>query len=236
MPDAGGPVVHLREVSKDYRGLRPLRIRELTVGDTDSVALLGFDEAMAATLVDLLTGALLPDSGEVIVFGEPTASVNTPERWMSVLDRFGLVSDRSVLLEQLTVEQNLAIPLSLEVERMNDDLKAAVRRLSDEIGLTSSQLSETLGRLPPAVQLRVRLGRALALDPRVLLAEHPNARLSRTESQAFASDVARIRASRGIASVVCTADRRFARDIAAQVLVLRPATGELVRPPMWPWR
>jgi hypothetical protein len=36
--------------------------------------------------------------------------------------------------------------------------------------------------------------------------------------------------------VVCTADRRFARDIAAQVLVLRPATGELVRPPMWPWR
>jgi ABC-type transporter Mla maintaining outer membrane lipid asymmetry ATPase subunit MlaF len=75
--------------------------------------------------------------------------------------------------------------------------------------------------------MRLRLGRALALNPRVLLAEHPNAPLTSSEAAAFAADVTRIRKARGLASVVLTADRRFAEGIATDVLTLQPATGEL---------
>jgi len=227
MPEAAVPVVQLLGVTKDYHGLRPLRIRELTLHAGRSLALLGLDEAMAGVLVDLLTAGSRPDMGDVLVFGASTASVTDRERWLTVLDRFGLISERGVMLEQLTTEQNLAIPFSLAVETMNAELRASVRRLAEEVGIPSGRLSVKLAELPASLKLRVRLGRALALDPQVLLAEHPNATLSSDEALAFAKDVARISRSRGLATLTCTADRRFAHAIAEQVLTLQPATGEL---------
>src|SRR5262245_40008293 len=116
MPDTEVPVVQLLGVTKDYHGLRPLRIRELTLHPGRSLALMGLDDVMAGVLVDLLTAGSRPDTGDVIVFGESTGDVTDRERWLALLDRFGLISTRGVLLDQLTAAQNLAIPLSLEVD------------------------------------------------------------------------------------------------------------------------
>ena len=225
--------VRIRNVVKDYQSLRPLRIRELDIGRHQSLALLGFDEAMAAVFVDLLTGGTLPDSGEVVVFGRPTSAVTDHAEWMTMLDYFGLVSARSVLLPQLTAEQNLAIPLTLTVESMSAEIRRTVKQLADEIAIPPGHLKSPIVELPPASLLRVRLGRALALDPKVVLAEHPNATVSSDESQAFAADVKRISASRGIATVVLTADPRFAAEVADTVLTLQPATGELRATRKW---
>jgi ABC-type lipoprotein export system ATPase subunit len=230
MPADRAPAVHLRGVTKDYRGLRPLRVRDLALRPEESVALLGFDEAMAEVLVNLLTGGALPDTGDVMVFGEPTTAITDRSSWLRLLDYFGLVSERGVLLDRLTAEQNLAIPLTLAVESLSAELRAQVRRLGDEIGLTAAELSAPVGELSAPARLRVRLGRALALDPHVVLAEHPNATLPRDAAHAFARDFRRIAATRRISTLVLTADREFARAIADQVLVLEPATGELKRP------
>lgn len=219
--------VELRNVVKNFQSLRPLRIRHLDIRHDHALGLLGFDEPMAEVFVNLLTAASLPDEGDVRVFGEPTASVSSHATWMALLDRFGLVSRRSVLLDQLTAEQNLAIPFTLAVESMSDDVRRDVRALADEVGLPSSHLLRPIVELPAPSIMRLRLGRALALDPRVLLAEHPNAPLTSSEAAAFAADVTRIRKGRGLASVVLTADRRFAEAIATDVLTLQPATGEL---------
>ena len=229
-PAAHGPEaipVRIRDVVKDYQSLRPLRIRELDIDKGQGLALLGFDEVMAAVFVDLLTAGALPDSGEVVVFGRPTGAVTDHREWMTMLDHFGLVSARSVLLPQLTAEQNLAIPLTDTVISMPPEIRSAVRRLADEIAIPPSHLTSPTGDLPPASLLRVRLGRALALDPKVVLAEHPNASVSSEEARAFAADIKRIRASRGIATVVLTADPRFAAEVADTVLTLQPATGDL---------
>ena len=231
--------VRLRNVVKHYQSLRPLRVRELDIRTTSSLALLGFDAPMAEVFVNLLTAGGLPDEGEVIVFGEPTTSVSDHRSWMTLLDRFGLVSDRSVLLDQLSVEQNLAMPLTLAVHSMSDAVRADVRRLADEVGLPSAHLARPLADVPTASVIRLRLGRALALRPQVLLAEHPNATLSPDEASALASDIARIRRDRRIASVVLTADRRFAETVGDELLTLQPATGELKAHPKrrrwFPW-
>lgn len=225
---AGRPVlVELRNVVKNFQSLRPLRIRQLEIRRAHALGLLGFDEPMAEVFVNLLTAASLPDEGDVQVFGAPTSSISTHQSWMVMLDRFGLVSRRSVLLDQLTTEQNLAIPFTLTVESMSDAIRRDVRALAEEVGLPSSHLTKRLGELPASSMMRLRLGRALALKPEVLLAEHPNAPLTAGEAAAFAADVVRIRQSRGLASVVLTADRRFAEAIATDVLTLQPATGEL---------
>jgi len=225
-------LLRLRGVSKDYRSLRPLRIAELDLPPGRSLALLGFDQTMAEVLVDLITGAILPDSGEIVAFGQHTSSIADPGSWLTTLDQFGLFTDRAVLVEQFTVEQNLALPLSITVEDMTPEIGARVAELASEIGL-ASELRRQAGVLGPALRARIRLGRALALAPRVLVAEHPNATLSAQEASALGTDMARIIETRGIASIVLTADESFARAVSKEILVLEPATGALKPASSW---
>jgi ABC-type sulfate/molybdate transport systems ATPase subunit len=224
--------LRLRGVSKDYRSLRPLRIVELDLPPGRSLALLGFDQAMAEVFVDLITGAILPDSGEIIAFGQATSSIADPGSWLTTLDLFGLFTDRAVLVEQFTVEQNLALPLSITVEEMAPEVRARVAELASEIGL-EKDLHRQAGVLGPALRARIRLGRALALAPKVFVAEHPNATLSAQDAAALATDMSRIIEARGIASIVVTADQSFARSVAKEVLVLEPATGALKPASSW---
>jgi ABC-type transporter Mla maintaining outer membrane lipid asymmetry ATPase subunit MlaF len=223
-------LVELRGVSKDYRGLRPLRVSSLELHPGESLALLGFDQVTAELLVNLVTGAILPDAGEVIVMGRVTSSISHADDWVETLDQFGLLSERAVLLDQLTAEQNLALPLSLELDQLPTEVRSRVRDLAHEVGLDADNLQKPLNTLSALMRLRVRLGRALALDPRVLLAEHPNASLSGEAAAEFAADLSRVSAGRRLALIVMTADQAFARAITgAQVLTLQPATGELKR-------
>ena len=108
-----------------------------------------------------------------------------------------------------------------------------MKRLADEVGLAPAEIAQFVGTLPPAARLRVRLGRALALGPRVLLAEHPNAALPPDDRSAFAADLTRVVGRRGLASLVMTADPVFAKAVAEDVLTLEPATGELRRSQGW---
>jgi ABC-type transporter Mla maintaining outer membrane lipid asymmetry ATPase subunit MlaF len=219
-------LVRLRGVSKDYRSLRPLRIAELDVTSGRSLALVGFDQTMAEVFVDLITGAVLPDSGEVAAFGQPTSAIPDPDGWLATLDQFGLLTDRAVLVEQFTVEQNLALPLSVAVEEMSSNVRARVAELAIEVGL-ANHLRQQAGVLAPGLRARIRLGRAIALAPKVLVAEHPNASLSAEDAPILAADISRIVERRGIASIVLTADHAFARAAAKEVLMLEPATGVL---------
>ena len=225
-------LLRLRGVSKDYRSLRPLRIGELDLTPGRSLALLGFDQTMAEVFVDLITAAVLPDSGEVIAFGRHTSSIADPGSWLTTLDQFGLFTERAVLVEQFTVEQNLALPLSITVENMTSEIRARVSDLATEIGL-AGELGRQAGGLGPALRARIRLGRALALAPKVLVAEHPNATLSAQEASVLATDMSRIIEARGVASIVLTADQSFARAVAKEVFVLEPATGALKPASSW---
>ena len=226
-------VLELRGVVKDYKGLRPLRIQQFELQQGQSVTLLGFDQITAEVFVNLVTGAIIPDAGDVRVFGQSTADIRDGDAWLASLDRFGILSERAVLLDQLTVAQNLAVPFSLELDPIPDAVRRDVLHLANEVGLDDGDLPKAVAALPAPARLRVRLARAIALDPRVLLSEHPSASLSPDDVPAFAADLARVIAARDLASVTLTADRTFAAAISEQVLTLQPATGELKAAPGW---
>jgi predicted ABC-type transport system involved in lysophospholipase L1 biosynthesis ATPase subunit len=232
MPDSE-LLVELTDVTKAYSGLRPLRVKHLQLRAGEAVALLGVDAAMSEVLINLITGAQLPDSGEVRLFGRPTTSITGVDDWVAELDRFGLISERAILVDRFTAEQNLGLPLSLEIESPTPELRAEVRQLASEIGLTDEELSAPTATLGPAAQLRLRLGRALALRPRVLLAEHPNARLAGAELPELAADLARVTRNRGLGFLVTTADATFASALTERVLELQPASGLLKVPSGW---
>src|SRR4051812_18309453 len=103
MSDAGEIAIDIRDVQKDYRALRPLRIKTLQVHAGESVALLGFDQAAAEVLVTLITAATLPDAGDVRAFGRSSSTIQDPTTWLESLDGFGIVGERAVVLDELTV-------------------------------------------------------------------------------------------------------------------------------------
>jgi predicted ABC-type transport system involved in lysophospholipase L1 biosynthesis ATPase subunit len=226
-------VLDLHGVSRDYRGLRPLRIERLTVAAGGHVALLGLDHVSAEVFINLVTGATLPDAGHVHVFGRPTSDIADSADWLATVDRFGIVSERAVLLESLTVIQNLAMPFSLEIEPPSDDVRAQAEGLAAEVGLAEGVWARPVAELDPAGHARVRLGRALALNPAVLLLEHVSAGLDAAAAGLLAAEVRATAARRGAAIVAVTADEAFARAIARRVLRWEPATGRLTEQRGW---
>jgi predicted ABC-type transport system involved in lysophospholipase L1 biosynthesis ATPase subunit len=229
----GDVLLQLRDVTQEYGALRPLRIKALDVRAGQRLAILGLDQGAGEALVNLLTGSSTPRTGEVRAFGRTTGEIPDSDAWLVALRQYGLLGVRTVLLEQLTVEQNLAIPLTLEVDPLPAALKAQMRELGVEVGLAADLLERRPAELGALDLQRVRLGRALALGPRVLLAEHPTALLERADADRLARDMSRIVSSRAMAAVYITADRAFAEQAADEIVMLKPATGELVSAVGW---
>ena len=84
--------------------------------------------------VHLVTGAALPDEGHVRVAGRDTREIATDTEWLKSLDRFGIVTHRAVLLDGLSVAANLALPLTVSIDPMPDDVRMRVERLANDIG------------------------------------------------------------------------------------------------------
>jgi putative ABC transport system ATP-binding protein len=220
-------VLEFANVSKDYRSLRPLRIDRFVVHPGERIALVGLDTLMAEVFVNLATAATLPDAGEVKVFGRPTSGIVEAAEWLATVDRFGIVSERAVLLDSLSVLQNLAVPFTLEVEPPSEEIAGRAAGLAREVGLPESDWSRPTGSLDAAGRVRVRLGRAIALDPSVVVLEHASAGVEADAASALAARLRALAERRGAAVIAVTVDRAFAAAIADRLLVLDPASGRL---------
>ena len=77
------------------------------------------------------------------------------------------------------------------------------------------------------LSVKVRVGRALALSPPVLLLEHASAGLSAGDAAAAGQWIRAVAERRGAAALAATADEGFARAVADRVLLLEPASGRL---------
>jgi putative ABC transport system ATP-binding protein len=227
---SAAPLVEFVGVVKAYQALRPLRIAELRVASGSIVSVSGIDAVAAEVLVNLMTAAVRPDDGEVRLFGTSTAAIDDYEAWLRMLDGLGLLTDRAVLLSQCTVAQNLALPLSLAIDPIQPAVLTQVRELAAEVGIGDDQLDRRVDEARPDVVQRVRLGRALALGPRLLVAEHPSAALPREAVAPLARDLAAIAARRGLGLLAVSADREFTRALGGTALTLDPVSGVLARP------
>lgn len=223
-------LLEIRGLVKDYQGLRPLRIRELTVTPDTIVTIAGLDAIAAETFVHLATGATLPDEGDVVMFGQNTRAITDGGAWLKSLDRFGMITARGILIDMFSVLQNIAMSFTLDVDPIDPRVVPQAGALARDVGIDPSLFDVPAGKVAPEIQMRVHLARALALGPQLLIAEHPSAALPRAAVAAFGADLVKVAQSRGLALVAITADDALARAIGGPRLELVPATGELRAP------
>lgn len=232
------PVLEIAGLVKDYHGLRPLRLERLMLRPGEQVAVTGFDAPAAEMFTTLVTGALNPDAGTIHVLGTSTSSLQNSDEWLQLVDRIGIVTERAVLLDSMTVIQNLALPFTLSIEPPPEDARRKAEALAAEAGLPRAMWESAVGGLDGDNRTRVRLGRAVSLDPAVLLLEHPTAQVERSAVQRLAADIRAVADRRGLATLTLTADQEFARAVAPMVLTWSPADGGLreLRRGWLPWR
>ena len=220
-------LLDIKDLSKDYQTLRPLRIKELSVRRGDVMSITGVDMLGAETFVHLVTGATLPDAGDVVLFGRNTRDITNSDAWLKSLDGIGMVTARGILVEAFSVLQNIALSLTLDVDPIDARVVPQAGALAREAGIDAGVFDMPVGRVAPDVKMRVHLARALALGPSLLIAEHPSASLPRDTVPGFGADLGRAARARGLALIALTADDVLAKALGGSRVELVAATGEL---------
>ena len=167
--------------SRTTRALRPLRIRELTVTPGDDhvdrrprCARGGNVRAPGDRRDAARRGRRDHCSGRTPA-PSPTA---TPGSSRSI--GIGMITARGILIEAFSVLQNIAMSFTLDVDPIDPRVRAAGGRAGARRRHRRRRCSICRrGKVPPEIQMRVHLARALALGPKLLIAEHPSATLPR---------------------------------------------------------
>ena len=174
---------------------------DVAVSPGESLAVVGPSGSGKTSLLALISGLARPDAGEVRLAGEPLTGFAGPARGVSiVLQGYGLVS-------LLTAAENIEIALRA-AGRPAAGVAAAAQIALAQLGL-ESHADQLVEELSGGQQQRVAVARALALEPRLLIADEPTAELdpvSRTVVLARIFDVP----ARGGSLVVATHDPEVA--------------------------
>jgi len=227
MTDAA-PLIHMSGLVKAYQALRPLRIRDLSVHRHDRLVISGLDEMAAELFVYLVTGAAVPDEGHVRIGGRDTRDIATDTEWLSSLDRFGIVTKRAILLDAMSVAANLALPITLAIDPMSDELRSRVNREANDVGLPFDRMDGPVSALSGIERLRLHLARATTVGPELVMLEHPTMALDQAgQSTSFGETLKSLSAARGFGWIAISEDEAFATASGGTRVRLEPATGAI---------
>ncbi len=214
-----GTIVRLDGVRRRYRRggeeVAALDGVSFTVAAGEMVALVGPSGCGKSTTLNLVAGVDLPDSGSVVVCGRDLGHASEEELTLLRRRHVGVVFQAFHLMPNLTVEENVALPLALDGR--SDD--ARVRHLLDRVGLWPRR-----GHFPPELsggeEQRTAVARALVARPEVIVADEPTGNLDSQNGRAILSLLDELRRDSGAALLVATHDPEIAAR-ADRVLSMR---------------
>ena len=204
-------VVELHQVFKTYHlgehVIPALQGVDLSVQRGELLALTGPSGSGKSTLLNLCGLIDTPDSGDIVLGGQPVNRLNEVQRTLLRRDALGFVFQSFNLVPVMTVFDNVDYPLFIA------GVPAAERRQRVNAQLKAVGLQEHAHHLPDALsggqRQRVAIARALVKRPRLVIADEPTASLdSHTADQVL--DLMRERGhAEGAAFVIATHDSRL---------------------------
>jgi len=165
-------VLKLVSVTKNFASRTVLNAVSLEIGAGEYVAVLGESGIGKSTLLNVIAGLEPVDSGKIFLDGVEITSLSDDARTLLRRDRFGFVFQAFHILPQLSVEENVALPLLLRKISSPEKTRSAIA----SVGLAGREASMPRELSGGELQ-RVAIARALVGDPMLVLADEPTGNL-----------------------------------------------------------
>jgi len=200
------PALELRSVRKVFRQggveLTVLNGIDLRLDPGEIVALVGPSGAGKSTMLHVAGLLERPDGGSVLIEGRDCGGLSDEHRTLLRRRALGFVYQFHHLLPEFSALENVMLPQMIAgVARREARDKAAA--LLERVGLTT-RLSHRPARLSGGEQQRVALVRALANDPKILLADEPTGNLDHTTATSVMAILIEVVRASGLAALIAT--------------------------------
>jgi lipoprotein-releasing system ATP-binding protein len=212
-PAAAGPVLELKGIVRRFHQggnvLEVLRGASLTLGVGETVALLGPSGSGKSTLLQIAGLLEPPDGGEVFVEERDTVRLGDSERTRIRRTTLGFLYQFHHLLPEFSALENVVLP-----QLIAGRTKAAARvRANDLLGRFG--LGERTGHRPARLsggeQQRAAIARAIANEPKILLADEPTGNLDERTADGVFTKLLDLVRNEGLAALIATHNQGLAR-------------------------
>ena len=215
------PVLRVEELTRVFASgrtsVRAVDGVSLTACAGEIMLIMGPSGSGKTTLLTMIGGLLRPTSGHVYIEGVDIASLKASELPRVRRHHVGFVFQTFNLLESLSVQENVEVALNVAGVR-GHEARDRARRLLVEAGL-AERLDFKARDLSGGEKQRVSIARALANQPRLLLADEPTANLDSRHGHEVMQLLHDLAKNQGRTAVVVSHDARL-RDVANTVLWL----------------
>lgn len=212
------PALEVKNITKQFPGVLANDKVSLTLEKGEIHALLGENGAGKTTLMNMVYGLYNPDSGEILIDGQPSTIRNPHD---AIAEGVGMVHQHFMLIPVFTVAENIILGDEVIKGITIDRATAAkrIRELSQQYGLEVDPAA-LVKDLPVGMQQRVEIVKALYRNAKILILDEPTAVLTPQEGE----DLFRIMrelAQRGVSIIFISHKLKEVLAVADRITVLR---------------
>ncbi|WP_152656617.1 ABC transporter ATP-binding protein [Oceanobacillus sp. CFH 90083] len=198
---------------------------DLKIEEGEFVAIMGPSGSGKSTLLQLLGGLDSPTNGKIEIDGKAISEMSENQRTIFRRKNIGIIFQNYQLLNNLTVEENIAFPLyadgTLDKEKMKE-----VKELIQAVGLNELNKKQA-NLLSGGQQQRVAIARSLVNHPGVLLADEPTGNLDRSKAEEILLLLTQFHKKNNQTIVMVTHDI-FAAGFADKIILFKDGTIEQI--------
>jgi phospholipid/cholesterol/gamma-HCH transport system ATP-binding protein len=218
MSDKAVSDIAFDHVSKGFDGRDVLTDVSFELAAGEALCVLGRSGMGKSVTLKLIIGLLTPEAGNISIKGRNITGMD--EDGLSQTRRqMGFLFQSGALYSPVSLNDNLAIPLSRFTKKSNEEIEALVETRLDDVGL-GKERHKMPAELSGGMTKRAGLARALVLDPCILLADEPTSGLDRVTASEIDDLLLKLKEKSKTTMVIVTHDIREARLLGDLLAVL----------------
>ena len=210
--------IKVKDLVKTFGSRRVLDGVNLEIYEGETFVIMGGSGCGKSTLLRHLIGALKPDSGGIFIKEKDITKISG-HGLEEIKKRFGMLFQSAALLDSLSVEENVSLPLREHTKLAFEIIKIMVKMKLSLVGLRGFE-SHMPSELSGGMKKRVGLARAIAMDPDIVFYDEPTAGLDPVVGAVIDKLILDLSKKLLITSVVVTHDMQSVFRIADRVAML----------------